>query len=589
MINQSILLPMPLKTFTVVGGGSLTVSPGIIMSAQANTAGTATNLRIRNDRGSIDSPQVTEMVADVILGTMLFPVTPVGGRLMYIRADTVSNLEPAGSHTRIKLLSDPAGQDQGASLLVTDSIATLKAAIAAVTESLEPVIREDLVADGLVQGGAPITPGTNLAVVTGIDSLAGNVAATLPDGAEEMKIKVQAARRDFVAGALNLFPALGETFYGDYTSNQPMLISAGHTADLVYRDGAWMDDESADTSVSISAISPPANDLSLLTTDGVEYMSLGERLLDMVEASLKVSLDDVTVTGSTFANAVPVESVVHHVTVCPTDLFAIRLRGEGNMRWIYNATMNTLGVYPGLVTESINGTVASPTVAPGQVRAGGLSQAIRDTTGNWQLREVQPGRPLALTAFAGGGQASATVISAPNATVAACATDGDSIKLSNDYQKVTLSTGGITTQVAVFPPSGGAINGAAANASVILPGRCIVAFTLIALNQWAMSIELGPQSGVAKAGGGAAFATPIIGGSLIMETVATANDSFILNSVAPRNIFVRNATLTSARIFPPTGGTINGGAVDDGFDVATTLKYIFYSNNGVNWFTNAVV
>jgi hypothetical protein len=43
---------------------------------------------------------------------------------------------------------------------------------------------------------------------------------------------------------------------------------------------------------------------------------------------------------------------------------------------------------------------------------------------------------------------------------------------------------------------------------------------------------------------------------------------------------VLNSTLTSGRVFPPTGGTINGGA---SLDVATTVAYILISNDGSAW------
>lgn len=498
-------------------------------------------------------------------------------RSTYISSGSVAHVHAEGAGTTLDLTHGLDGILYS-SIVVSDSISAVEAMLLAATSPSATMVREDLVASGVIQGGAPITSDTTLAVVSGIDSFSNDVAATLPTGVEGMEIDVEASRLNFVAGELQLFPALGENFLG-LAANAAMLIAAGTIATLVFRDGEWKDRDSADTTISIAAIAAPSGAVSFQWPDGTEYMNFSNGLADLVDAGLKVAREDVELTASTFVGATPTTATNIRISICATDGFALKLAGTGNVRFIHNDTLNTADVYGNADTVQINGVAGTVSSAP--IRAGALVVAIANAAGNWQMYEWKSGRPLELTAFAGGGQASATVIAAPAATVAVCATNGDSLKLTDDYQKVTLSTGGIATQVAVFPNSGASINGGAANASVILPGRCIVTFSYVALNTWTMVIELGPQSDVAKAGGGASFATPIIGGALVMGTVASANDSFILSSAGSRIVYVSNPTLTSARIFPPTSGTINGAA---SFDVATTLKYIFITNNGVTWF-----
>lgn len=74
-----------------------------------------------------------------------------------------------------------------------------------------------------------------------------------------------------------------------------------------------------------------------------------------------------------------------------------------------------------------------------------------------------------ITAFAGGGQASAVVLTNAINIIATCATGGDSVMLpvAEQGDEVTIDNQGAAS-CNVFPQVGGAIRGAAANAALAL-------------------------------------------------------------------------------------------------------------------------
>lgn len=80
----------------------------------------------------------------------------------------------------------------------------------------------------------------------------------------------------------------------------------------------------------------------------------------------------------------------------------------------------------------------------------------------------------------------------------------------------------------------------------------------------------------AKAGGGQSGATALTGNVNRITVCATAADSAILPpAVVGRRVSVYNAGAASANIFPQTGESINSGAANAAFAVATTKGAIF--------------
>lgn len=95
-----------------------------------------------------------------------------------------------------------------------------------------------------------------------------------------------------------------------------------------------------------------------------------------------------------------------------------------------------------------------------------------------------------LTAFAGGGQSSATALVTGFNEIAVCATAGDSVKLPTAVAgiRVTVFNDG-AAPAAVFPATSGTINDGSANASVpLLPGQTVT-YTATSATNWESSSQ----------------------------------------------------------------------------------------------------
>lgn len=99
----------------------------------------------------------------------------------------------------------------------------------------------------------------------------------------------------------------------------------------------------------------------------------------------------------------------------------------------------------------------------------------------------------------------------------------------------------------------------------------------------------GVQTGLtALASGGATGATAITGAYVTFTTVASDNDSGILPADMPQGARIMVANLDSAedvKIFPNTGGTINGAAADTGLAVGQqqTVEFVQIGTDGLTW------
>ena len=84
-----------------------------------------------------------------------------------------------------------------------------------------------------------------------------------------------------------------------------------------------------------------------------------------------------------------------------------------------------------------------------------------------------------------------------------------------------------------------------------------------------------------------AGATALTTKTNIVATVGTTNDGVRL-PLAPQNdeIMVYIAGANTAKIYPPTGGTINGGGTDAAVTLATTkaAKFVCTSADGLTWY-----
>jgi hypothetical protein len=161
----------------------------------------------------------------------------------------------------------------------------------------------------------------------------------------------------------------------------------------------------------------------------------------------------------------------------------------------------------GGAADPIDGTVAqlnsmiNSTVAPTFANISGKPTTISGYGIVDGVNSVVTG----ITAFAGGGQASATQLVGTNSLqiVATVATAGDSVKLpaSITAAYVVVANKGAAT-LAVFPTTGGTIDGGSANASVSIPGNgSWIFYATDASNTWQVVKGVSYSTPVPVAGG----------------------------------------------------------------------------------------
>ena len=671
MINQSILIPMAVKTLTRASdSASIPVVPGTIMSAK--TQGTGTLLKVRNNLGIIEDLVVTEAVATVANGTMLFLVTPIVrfgsvSAAKYIRVDTVAKFEEAPGGTLLTLLSDDNGQDQGASLAVTESVATIQGRIdaaiiaggggggggsfgsitatgatqvtaAAITTSVVRItggaaatgvilttatgaeecyvhnattstkviypatgefIDPSLVNEGvtigpgeailfkctlaahwssemqvsntqvvtptgLVQGGGQIKTGVTNVFVNPTAGM--NTAITLPPATVGYAISLSIAT---TVASVEVFPS-GTDQINLSGAGTRILLKANSTQALVCHEaGYWVDASSAVKNLIAETIAPriAGADVTILDSVGASIAAFGTDIEFFKELSL-YSVSATATAGGNQATGVRIDSNVFTIAVCATLGDSCTL-GNANYVWIKNNGAAPAYVYcplGGSMNGTLNGYVI---IAPGQVYyISGFSGAAYSTL---------------LTSPAGSYVAAAGVAAPfvvhPRAVVSTVALAGDMVRTSNQCPSVVIKNDG-ALPLTVQPPeisAGDTINGAQ---SILCPVGSVVNINKTTATDWTATFDSpGRQSGTAFAGGGAS-GTPIIGSSVNVTTVAVANDSFAIQPFTPRLFFFANNTLNACDVFPPSGGTVNGGA---SISIAAAGEYIFFSNDGSTW------
>ena len=270
--------------------------------------------------------------------------------------------------------------------------------------------------------------------------------------------------------------------------------------------------------------------------------------------------------GGNQATGVSIDSNVFTIAVCAT-LGDSCTMGNANYVWIKNNGVASAYVYCAL-GGSMNGTLNGyAIIAPGQVYyISGFSGAAYSTL---------------LTSPAGSYVAAAGVagprIVHPASVVTTVTNPGDAVGLSYQCTSVVIKNNGANALTVNPPAVGETINGLT---SLLCPIGSVVNITQTTATDWTATFDSpGRQSGTAFAGGGAS-GTPIIGSSVNVTTVAVANDSFAIQPFTPRLFFFANNTLNACDVFPPSGGTVNGGA---SISIAAAGEYIFFSNDGSTW------
>jgi hypothetical protein len=286
-----------------------------------------------------------------------------------------------------------------------------------------------------------------------------------------------------------------------------------------------------------------------------------------------------------------------------------------------------------------------------ELRANSLSEGDTGAgiTMNNKLITTEPTKYSAatgITAFATGGQGSATQLTEENNEVTTCATGNDSVKLPSVELglRVSVKNDG-AAMLAVFPFTGDTINDGSANASILIPPGANVTFYGISATNWEtdnQAISLGAeghslrrvsatQIGVyngttlvavfdadgvltgalkeqvtdagipitgflkeytetaitAHAGGGQASAYQIAKQYTIFGTVATNGDSAKLPAapVAGQVVVVYNSQNNYVDLFPGSGDTIDAQAADTAVKVGAKQHVTLRALSASAWET----
>jgi len=198
----------------------------------------------------------------------------------------------------------------------------------------------------------------------------------------------------------------------------------------------------------------------------------------------------------------------------------------------------------------------------------------------------------AVTAFAGGGQGSATQLTSQINNISTCATAGDSVKLPTaivGMKILVLVASGVSAPCAVFPATGATIGLLSANASILLSAGSHLMFEATSTTSWRVSrCGMGTNNGItAHAGGGQGSATVLSEGTNVIGTCATAGDSVVLPAIAflGQEIVVKNLGAAALDIFPNTSASINALAVNLAVRIQPLSSARFVVNTTTGWQT----
>ena len=201
-----------------------------------------------------------------------------------------------------------------------------------------------------------------------------------------------------------------------------------------------------------------------------------------------------------------------------------------------------------------------------------------------------------LTAFAGGGQAGATLITSEVARITTVATAGDSVALPPANPGLTIAvTNHGAKAMQVYGSGTDTINDVAYGTGVSQMVGSEVIYVATSQGKWyANGLGTGYSGSfetqsyadglTAHAGGGQGSALPITTMISRFTTVATTGDSAILPiGVAGMSITIINASANSMNIFPDVGSTINAGAANVAYALAAGKTAQFVTTIAGAW------
>jgi len=523
--------------------------------------------------GSITATGATQVTAAAITtsvvritggaaATGVILTTATGAEECYVHNATTSTkvIYPATGE-----FIDPSAVNEGVTIGPGEAI-LFKCTLAAHWSSEMQVSNTQVVTPtGLVQGGGQIKTGVTNVLVNTTAGI--NTAITLPPATVGYAISLSIAT---TVASVEVFPS-GTDQINLSGAGTSILLKANSTQALVCHEaGYWVDASSAVKNLVAETIAPriAGADVTILDSVGASIAAFGTDINLFKELAL-FSAGAVTATpGGGQGPGVSVNANIFNITTCAT-LGDSATMGAAEFVYIKNGGVASAYLYTyigGSMNGVLNGYII---IAPGQM------YVVRVMVGGFYstLLYSPAGSYVAAAGVAG------PFVVHPRAVVSTVALAGDMVRTSNQCPSVVIKNDGANA-LTVQPPeisAGDTINGAQ---SILCPVGSVVNINKTTATDWTATFDSpGRQSGTAFAGGGAS-GTPIIGSSVNVTTVAVANDSFAIQPFTPRLFFFANNTLNACDVFPPSGGTVNGGA---SISIAAAGEYIFFSNDGSTW------
>lgn len=317
-------------------------------------------------------------------------------------------------------------------------------------------------------------------------------------------------------------------------------------------------------------------------------------LSDFIYETAKDSITALAGGGQT--NATLLTSQTNRVSTVATagDSIKLPVSAPGLELIVINSGANAMQVY-GSGTDTING-VATATGVSQMANSTVIYTCV--TAGSWFSEGLATGFSAGLqtqlpvnsiTAFAGGGQASATALTGQVNRVSTVATAADSVKLpASAAGLVVMVWNDAALPMQVFGAGTDTINGVATATGVSQMQKSAVIYSCVAAGAWvtegvgtgysgALPTVSATNGITAFAGGGQGSAVALTTSINRVTTVGTAADSVKLPTSAPgMQITVINAAAAnSMNVFPVTGDIINALSANTAIAVAANKTMIF--------------
>ena len=206
----------------------------------------------------------------------------------------------------------------------------------------------------------------------------------------------------------------------------------------------------------------------------------------------------------------------------------------------------------------------------------------------------------AITAFAGGGAAGATLISAQTTRIAVVATRGDSVRLppaAPGLELVIINDG--VNVATVFPSGTDQINNLGAGVAALQMQQSIDVYACGITGKWhaelgggysgAFLTEIAEDLITASPGGGQAGARLMTSQTSRVTVVATVGDSIKLPPSAPGlELLVMNHGVNNMQVYGSGTDTIDDVATATGVSQMVSSMVIYSCTSAGQWYTNGI-